>query len=306
MRWLAVGGVVVAVFLTVVTWNFLGDLERNVDQSLRIGEDAAATLSETIDLAAAVIDAVDSGIVTVDEALGAVGIGLADAADVATATSDLSVSVADSFDDVDVALGKIETLATTIDRTLRALSSIPLGPDYDPEVSYPDAIAELRAAFEPIDAEMRTLATELDDFASSSVGVGSNLDALQSDLDDARAALADSDRLLDEYRIAADEAGALAAQSRNDLESSMWWARCSAILLGAWIVAAQYVPWWLSRQARGKPRALHGGPNVARPRRLISRRRGRTGTGSLQPHHLGAPRSAGGSRRRCRWRRRSR
>jgi hypothetical protein len=256
LQFLAIGGVVVAVFLTIVAWNFLGDLERNVDRSLRIGEDAAATLSETIDLAAAVIAAVDSGIVTLDRALDAVEVGLADASDVATATSDLSVTVADSFDDVDVALAEVETLASTIDRTLRALSSIPLGPDYDPEVSYPDAIAELRAAFEPVDAEMRTLATELDGFATSSVGVGSDLDALQVDLDDARTALADSDRLLDEYRAAAEEAGALASQSRNDLGSSMWWARFTAVLLGVWIVAAQYVPWWLSGQAYGKPRPV--------------------------------------------------
>lgn len=256
LQFLAISGVVVAVFLTIVAWNFLGDLERNVDQSLRIGEDAAATLSETIDLAAAVIAAVDSGIVTLDQALDAVEVGLADASDVATATSNLSVTVADSFDDVDVALAEVETLASTIDRTLRALSSIPLGPDYDPEVSYPDAIAELRAAFEPIDAEMRTLATELDGFATSSAGVGADLDALQIDLDDARTALADSDRLLGEYRAAAGEAGALAAQSRDDLGSSMRWARFTAVLLGVWIVAAQYVPWWLSRQGHGKPRPV--------------------------------------------------
>jgi hypothetical protein len=254
LRAIAVGGVVVAVFLTVVAWNFLGDLERDVDQSLRIGEDAAATLSETIDLAAGVIAAVDSGIATLDGALDAVDAGLGDASDVAAATSELSVSVADSFDDVDVALAQIESLSSTIDRTLRSLSSIPLAPDYDPDVSYPDAVAELRAAFEPIDAEMRTLAAELDEFSSSSAAIGANLDSLQTDLDDARTALADSDRLLDEYRVAATEAGELAERSRDDLGSSMWWARFTAVLLGVWIVAAQYVPWWLADQARGRPR----------------------------------------------------
>ncbi len=251
LQFLAIGGVAVAVTLTIVAWDVLGDLERNVDRSLRIGEDAAATLGETIDLAASVIAAVDSGIVTLDRALDAVEVGLADAADVATSTADLSVTVADSFDDVDIALGKVETLSSTIDRTLRALSAIPLGPDYDPEVSYPEAIAELRAAFGPVDIQMRTLAADLDEFAASAVGVGSNLDALQGDLVDARAALADSERLLDGYRVAAAEAGQLAATSRGDLDSSMALARFVAVLLGAWIVAAQYVPWWLSRQMRG-------------------------------------------------------
>jgi hypothetical protein len=250
LRALAVGGVVVALILVVVAWEFLGDLERNVDQSLRIGEDAAATLGETIDLAAAVIAAVDSGIVTLDEVLDTVALGLGDASDVAGSTSDLSVTIADSIDDVDVALAQVESLAGTIDTALRAVSRIPLGPDYNPEVSYPEAIADLRTALEPVDARMRSLAAELDDFATSSGSVGPTLDALQGDLVDARDALAESEALLDRYRAAADEAGELAASSRNDLESSMWWARLTAVLLGMWIIAAQYVPWWLGSRAR--------------------------------------------------------
>jgi hypothetical protein len=247
---LAIGGVVVSLVLMVVAWDFLGDLERNVDQSLQIGEDAAVTLGETIDLAAAVIAAVDSGIVTLGEVLDTVELGLADASDVAASTSMLSATIADSIDDVDVALGRVESLAGTIDGALRAVSRIPLGPDYDPEVSYPQAIADLRTALEPVDAEMRSLAAELDDFATSSGSVGPTLVDLQGDLVDARAALAESDALLERYRVAADEAGALAAQSRDDLESSMWWARFTAVLLGLWIISAQYVPWWLGARSR--------------------------------------------------------
>jgi hypothetical protein len=250
MRAIAVGGVVVSVVLSLVAWQFLGDLERNVDQSLRIGEEAADTLSETIDLAAEVIAAVDSGIVTLDRSLDALGHGLGDATDVAASTSQLSVDVANGVDDVDVALAELETLTGTIDSTLRSLSQLPLAPDYDPAVSYPDAIAAIRAAFVPIEADMRELATGLDAFAASSGGVTGDLDALQVDLADARNALADSDRLLDRYRTAATEAGALAGASRDDFERSMWWARFTALVLGVWLIAAQYVPWWLSRQAR--------------------------------------------------------
>lgn len=250
MRAIAIGGVVVSVVLSLVAWQFLGDLERNVDQSLRIGEEAADTLSETIDLAAEVIAAVDSGIVTLDRALDALGRGLGDTTDVASATSQLSVHVADGVDDVDVALAELESLTATIDSTLRSLSQLPLAPDYDPAVSYPDAIAAIREAFGPIEADMRELATGLDAFTASSSDVTADLAALASDLADARTALADSDRLLDRYRTAAAEAGALAGASRDDFERSMWWARFTALVLGIWLIAAQYVPWWLSRQAR--------------------------------------------------------
>jgi hypothetical protein len=30
----------------------------------------------------------------------------------------------------------------------------------------------------------------------------------------------------------------------------MWWARFTAVLLGLWIIAAQYVPWWLGSRSR--------------------------------------------------------
>lgn len=250
MRSIAIAGVIVSAVLSVVAWQFLGDLERNVDQSLRIGEEAADTLSETIDLADEVFAAVDAGIVTLDRSLDALGRGLGDATDVATATSQLSVNVADGVDDVDVALAELESLTGTIDSTLRSLSQLPLAPDYDPAVSYPDAIAAIRDAFVPIEADMRELATGLDAFASSSGDVTTDLDALQADLAGARTALADSDRLLDRYRTAAAEAGALAGASRDDFERSMWWARITALVLGIWLIAAQYVPWWLSRQAR--------------------------------------------------------
>jgi hypothetical protein len=97
---------------------------------------------------------------------------------------------------------------------------------------------------------MGSLAAALDGFATSSASLGATLDDLQADLAQARSALAEGDRLLDEYRTAAQEAGALAAQSRDDLETSMWWARFTAVLVGIWMVVAQYVPWWLGSRLR--------------------------------------------------------
>jgi hypothetical protein len=256
---LAVTGVVVSLVVAIVAWRFVGDLERDVDQSLRIGEDAAETLSDTIDLAVAVLDAVDSGIVTLDTALDAVEAGVADAGEVADATVVLSTTIADSLDDVDRSLAQVESLAATIDDALRSLSQIPLGPDYDPSTSYPDAIAGLRAALDPLDDDIRDLAVRLESVVESTDALGPSFADLDVELDTARTTLADGDRLLDRYRISAEEAGALAERSRDELGTSMWWARAAIVLLAAWLVAAQYVPWWLAgrvaplRVRRGRP-----------------------------------------------------
>jgi hypothetical protein len=249
MQVIAVIGVAVSLVVAVVAWRFVGDLERDVDQSLRIGEDAAATLSDTIDLAVTVLDAVDSGIVTLASALDAVEAGVADAGEVADATVTLSNTIADSLDDVDRSLAQVESLAGTIDGALRALSQIPLGPDYDPESSYPGAIADLRAALEPLDADVRDLATRLESVVESTDALAPSFDDLDAELDDALTTLAEGDRLLDRYRVSAAEAGVLAERSRDELATSMWWARAAIILLSVWLVAAQYVPWWLAGHA---------------------------------------------------------
>jgi hypothetical protein len=249
MQVIAVVGVVVSLVVAVVAWRFVGDLERDVDQSLRIGEDAAASLSDTIDLAVTVLDAVDSGIVTLGSALDAVEAGVADAGSVAEVTVTLSNTIADSLDDVDRSLAQVESLAATIDDALSALSQLPLGPDYDPETSYPDAIADLRAALEPLDADVRDLATSLESVVESTDALAPSFSDLDAELDDARTTLAEGDRLLDRYRISAAEAGVLAERSRDELATSMWWARAAIMLLAVWLVAAQYVPWWLAAHA---------------------------------------------------------
>lgn len=60
MQTIAVCGLVVAVVAGVVGWRFLTTLDRNLEQSLIIGEDAAATLVDTIDVAEQVITDLDA------------------------------------------------------------------------------------------------------------------------------------------------------------------------------------------------------------------------------------------------------
>jgi ABC-type transporter Mla subunit MlaD len=113
-----------------------------------------------------------------------------DATGIATSTAELSTTLAASLDDVDTALSQVESLAGTIDGALRALSQVPFGPDYDPAVSYPDAISDLRVALEPLDASLRDVAGRLDEFSASSDAAASSLGGLRTDLDEARDALA--------------------------------------------------------------------------------------------------------------------
>jgi methyl-accepting chemotaxis protein len=266
MRAIAVTGILVSVVVGVVAWQFLGDLDRDLDQSLAIGEDAAATLTQTIDVADDVITSLDEGLGTLGVTLDTIDTTLTDTSDVASATASLAGSLPSSFADIDSALSTVESLSGTIDAALRGASRLPLGPDYDPEVPLPVAVGNLRAAFTPIGDDLAAIAEELASFADGSDELRGQLTAVQSDLERTRVALATSAGLLDAYRDTAERAGALASASRQDLERSFGWARIAAALVAILIAVSQYVPWWLGSRLRsvGEPEITHESVDTTR------------------------------------------
>ena len=217
LRSIAVAGVLVAIIGTIVIWVFLSDLEDTTDRSLLIGEQAAVTLNDTIDVAEQVLDAVDDGLLTVQSTLSTLDEVLQTTAGVAEATGSLSSTLPASFENIDAALATVERLGETVDSTLSALSGLPFGPDYDPDVPFPDAVADLRAALDPIAQDLTTISTELQNFASGSGDLTTQIDSLQSDVRRTRAALSGTDDLLAQYRQATTEAGQLAAETRDQL-----------------------------------------------------------------------------------------
>ena len=250
MQTIAVIGVVVAAFAAVVAWTFVGDLDRNLDQSLAIGEDAAATLSETIDVAEDVIESLDQGLGTLAVTLQAVDTTLTDTSSLATTTAALAASLPESLDDIDAALNTVESLSGAIDAALRGASRVPLGPDYDPAVPLPEAVGNLRAAFQPIGDDLASIAIELSAFADGSVELRDGLVSVRTDVGRTRSALSESAALLDHYRDTADRAGSLAASSRGDLRRSFGWARAAIVMMSMLIAVSQFVPWWLGTRAR--------------------------------------------------------
>jgi hypothetical protein len=246
LRSIAVAGVLVAIIGTIVIWVFLSDLEDTTDRSLLIGEQAAVTLEDTIDVAEQVLDAVDDGLLTVQSTLSTLDEVLQTTAGVAAATGSLSSTLPESFENIDVALATVERLGETVDSTLSALSGLPFGPDYEPDVPFPDAVADLRSALDPIAQDLTSISTELQNFAAGSGDLTTQIDSLQSDVRRTRAALSGTDDLLADYRQATTEAGLLAAETRDQLSGSMTRMRIVLIALAALLALSQYVPWTLA------------------------------------------------------------
>jgi uncharacterized phage infection (PIP) family protein YhgE len=246
LRSIAVAGVLVAIVGTVVIWVFLSDLEDTTDRSLLIGEQATVTLNDTIDVAEQVLNAVDDGLTTVQSTLSALDEVLQSTAGLAAATGSLSATLPASFDNIDAALATVQRLGETVDSTLSALSSLPFGPDYNPSVPFPEAVADLRQALAPISDELTTISTELQNFASGSDDLTAEINSLTSDVERTRAALSGADDLLGQYRQATTEAGQLAAETRNQLSGSMTRMRIVLVALGLLLALTQFVPWTLA------------------------------------------------------------
>ena len=257
LRSIAIAGVVVAIIGTVVIWVFLGDLEDTTDRSLLIGEQATITLNETIDVAEQVLSAVDDGLVTVQATLGTLDDVLQSTAGLADATGSLSAALPATFDNIDAALATVQNLAETVDSTLSALSSLPFGPDYNPDVPFPDAIGNLRGALEPISQQLTTISTELQDFAAGSGNLNAEIDSLVADVERTRDALAGTDDLLAQYRQTTTEAGQLAAETRDNLSGSVLRMRIVLIALALLLALSQFVPWTMAsliEERRVQPR----------------------------------------------------
>jgi methyl-accepting chemotaxis protein len=257
LRSIAVAGVLVAIIGTVVIWVFLSDLEDTTDRSLLIGEQAAVTLEDTIDVAEQVLNAVDDGLTTVQATLSTVDDLLQSTAGLAEATGSLSATLPASFDNIDAALATVQRLGETVDSTLSALSSLPFGPDYDPDVPFPDAVADLRQALAPIADDLTTISSELQNFADGSGDLSAEIDSLSTDLDRTRDALSGTDDLLAQYRQATIEAGQLATDTRDQLSGSMTRMRIVLVALGLLLVLSQFVPWTLAaviEDRRAEPR----------------------------------------------------
>jgi hypothetical protein len=285
LRSLAVAGVLVAIVGTIVIWVFLGDLEDTTERSLLIGEQATLTLEDTIDVAEQVLDAVDDGLSTVQATLLTLDELLQSTAGLAESTGSLSATLPASFEDIDAALATVERLGETVDSTLSALSSLPFGPDYEPSVPFPEAVADLRLALEPISADLTRISGELQNFANGSSDLTADIDSLTADVQRTRAALSGTDALLRQYRASTSEAGQLAAETRDQLSGSMTWRSVSSCpgrsrRSSRSGVSSREMS-WSSLRGRSRPRAR----TAIRPRCVIHLAFERVTERAQHPHH---------------------
>jgi len=246
---IGVGGLVAAVAAAVLGIAIVLTVSNSMDRSLEVTADAVTAADETVALAADTIGIVSESFDTLVPSAAVAATAFDDAATViGDTTTVVTVDVPDALDAVLDAMPAIESAAAVTDGALRVLSFV--GVDYDPEIPFEDAVAELETAIAPLPDQLRAQAAPLDalagdfeDFGAATAEISGDLVALQLQLDEAEG-------LLDSYASTAEEATTVVADIRSDLGWQRWLMVVVVLLVAIGFAAIQVVPLSLAERLR--------------------------------------------------------
>jgi hypothetical protein len=246
---LGIGGFAAAVVAGVLGIAVVLTAAKSMERSLEVTADAVTAADETVALAADTVGIVSESFDTLVPSADLAAVAFGDAATViAETTLVVTVDVPDALDAVLDAMPAIESAATVVDGALRVLSFV--GVDYDPEVPFGEAVAELEAALADLPAQLRAqaeplgaLAEDFDEFGEATAEIAGDLVDLQLQLDEA-------ERLLITYTSTAEEATAVVADIQSDLKWQRWLMAAVVLLVALGFAAIQIVPLALAERLK--------------------------------------------------------
>ena len=222
---------------TAVVWSVVNSMER----SLTVTANAVAAADDTVQLAAETVAIVSDSFDTLVPAAELAAGSFESAASVIGDSSQVvTVDVPDALDSVVDAMPAIESVAGIIDTTLGALAFF--GADYEPEVPFDQAVAEVADAIAPLPAQLRAQSAPLARLARDFEEFGSATAAMAEDLASVEAQLDEASLLLTEYAAAAEDASQVVADIQDNLAWQRWLMVIGVIVLSLAFAALQIVP----------------------------------------------------------------
>jgi hypothetical protein len=255
---LGVTAAVVALFGTIVGWIFVGQLADASADSLAVTVQTLDAVDDTIDLAEEVlvstVDAVD--------ALGGALSALSASFETGTAAIDEIAALADtigpSLSDASDTVRTLERVGGQIDGVLDGLSSLPIGPNYDPDTGLGETFGNLADTLEELPPQLDTTAESLIDFTSNAGDLQAELDRFAESVQQIGTDLGDTEALVGQYRASVADARVIAVDAKNDLDVSVTLMRILLVVGGVTLLLGQIVPLWLGRMLLDEIDALEG------------------------------------------------
>jgi septal ring factor EnvC (AmiA/AmiB activator) len=241
-------GIVLTVVATVVAFAMVGRLERSIRDSLTVTAQAIDTVDRSVGVSQDTIDTLSQALDGIGQSTSTIHGSLTSSkGTLDTLQTLLDTSLPTSIEAMQQVLPTIEDAARAMDTALRELSRLPIGPDYNPQVSFDQAIQQLSTAITALPADMRSLAGDVGTLRDSTAALETTVSTfettitdLQQNLDDARAALSD-------YVATAAQARAIAERGKHDVGTDTWITRILTVVIGAVLVIVQGLALWIVR-----------------------------------------------------------
>ena len=253
-RAIAVLGVLAAVTGVAVGWALLGQTEVVLRESLTLTDDTLEALDASAGVAADSVATLGASLT----ALRTTAENLDTAFDDGEALMDdlaelVRRDVADSIGAVDDALPGLIQVAGTIDATLSALSTLPFGPDYDPQQSFADSLRTLSVSLDGLPDRLREQANQIEVTGESLGAVGEGVGDLVEDLAGFDATLGETTQLLDTYGTTIRDGRELVGQAADDLGRQVLLGRVALLLFALAFASLQVIPLHLAAVAATDP-----------------------------------------------------
>lgn len=221
----------------------LGDLDRSLQSSVEVTADAVEALSLTVEVADELVGDVAGTLTSAALAARASAGGVEASVDVLDGAAEVTgQDVAGSLAAVEDTLPALVDVAAVIDSTLGTLDRLPLGPTYDPDVPFDDAVRQLQGELDGLPESLEVQAELLRDGAVELADVGRSARFLAEDLDELSADLRDARDVLDQVAATAEDAARVLDEDVDGLSGGLLAARFLVGIGGLAVAVGQLVP----------------------------------------------------------------
>ena len=254
-------GLVLSLIAAIIAFVLAGRIDTSFKQTLGVTTDAIDAVDGSIRVSHQVVGTVGESLDTIASTLTTIQQSLT----TSTGTLDtmhtfLQVSLPESINSINQVLPTIQSVATSIDTALRALSKLPIGPSYKPAVPFGETIQQLSDAVGAIPTTLQSLATNVDQLKESVAGLATEITRVSTVIAGLHTDVDAAQQALKTYTNTAAEAKSVASKARTEIHTDTVLARVLIITIGLLFATASFSAVRVGRLLRS-PHATE--PNVA-------------------------------------------
>lgn len=243
---IAIVGLLASVLGAVLGHGLVTDFDRGVDQSLVLSAEVLETVDESFEVAGESLAIITEGVSEAEGAVGALGGSMAEGEVALEALTALTgEEIADALDALEDTLPAVEQAAASIDQTLSALSSLPLGLAYSPDQPLGESIGELRESIAGLPEDLRDQAQQAERTREELGEATERTLATADALGELNERLVVASELVEQYEQRTADATLIIEEQRETLSSSASQARLLIVGLSLVFGLGQLVPLYL-------------------------------------------------------------